>query len=66
MNYDRLKQLEQVDLQKLIDSKQLILSRHCNNCKHRKLRCGFLDETYFKKSELYDIAQECELYEEEI
>lgn len=66
MNYDRLKQLEQVDLQKLIDSKQLILSRHCDNCKFRKLKCGFLDETYFKKSELYDIAEECELYEEEI
>lgn len=66
MNYGRLKQLEQTELQKLIDNKQLILSRHCDNCKFRKLKCGFLDETYFKKTELYDIAQDCELYEEEI
>lgn len=66
MNNNRLKQLEQTALQTLIDNKQLILTRHCDNCKFRKLKCGFLDETYFKKSELYDIAQDCELYEEEI
>lgn len=65
MNYDKLKNLEQTALQTLIDNKQLILTRHCNNCKHRIKRCSFLDETYFKKSELYDIAQDCELYEEE-
>lgn len=66
MNYDKLKNLEQTALQTLIDDKQLILSRHCDNCEHRKLRCGFLDETYFKKTELFEIAEECELYEEEI
>lgn len=66
MNYDKLKNLEQTALQTLIDDKQLILSRHCDNCKHRIKRCSFLDETYFKKSELKEIAQECELYEEEI
>lgn len=66
MNYDKLKNLEQTALQTLIDNKQLILSRHCDNCKYRKSKCEFLDETYFKKSELYDIAKDCELYEEEI
>lgn len=65
MTYDKLKNLEQTQLQKLIDNKQLILSRHCDNCKFRKTKCGFLDETYFKKSELFEIAQECELFEME-
>lgn len=63
LNYKRLKQLEQCKLQKLIENKQLVLSQHCDNCRHRKSRCNFLDETAKDKKELFDIAQECCLFE---
>lgn len=65
LNYKRLKQLDQCKLQKLIDNKQLVLSQHCDNCRHRKSKCGFLDETVFGRSELKEIAEECELFETE-
>lgn len=65
MNYKILRNLEQSKLQLLIDNKQLELSRHCDNCKYRKSKCSFLDETFFKRTELKEIADECLLFEME-
>lgn len=65
MNVTELRRLEQSQLIKMIDDGQLILSRHCDNCKYRKSKCGFLDETVFGRSELKEIAEECELFETE-
>lgn len=65
MNYDKLKNLEQTALQTLIDDKQLILSRHCDNCKYRKSKCSFLDEIRLRKGELKEIGEECLLFEME-
>lgn len=65
MNYNKLRNLEQSQLQSLIDNKQLELTRHCDNCKFRKRKCSFLDETFFKKTELKEIAEECLLFEME-
>lgn len=65
VNYNKLRNLEQSQLQLLIDNEQLELTRHCNNCKFRKTKCSFLDETFFRKTELKEIAGECELFEME-
>lgn len=65
MNYNKLRNLEQSKLQLLIDNKQLELTRHCDNCKYRKSKCSFLDETFFKRTELKEIAEECLLFESE-
>lgn len=65
MNYNKLKNLEQSQLQSLIDNKQLELTRHCDNCKFRKTKCSFLDDTVFKKTALKEIAEECLLFESE-
>lgn len=65
MNYNKLRNLEQSQLQALIDNEQLELTRHCNNCKYRKSKCSFLDETFFKRTELKEIAEECLLFESE-
>lgn len=65
MNNSELTRLEQLQLIKMIDDGRLILSRHCDNCRYRKSKCSFLDETFFKKTELKEIAEECELFEME-
>lgn len=65
MNNSELTRLEQPQLIKMIDDGRLILSRHCNNCRYRKSKCSFLDETFFKKTELKEIAEECLLFETE-
>ena len=65
MNVTELRRLEQSQLIKMIDDGQLILSRHCDNCKYRKSKCGFLDEIRLRKGELKEIAEECELFEVE-
>ena len=65
VNYNKLRNLEQSQLQALIDNEQLELTRHCDNCKYRKRKCSFLDDTVFRKTELKEIAEECELFESE-
>lgn len=65
MNNSELTRLEQLQLIKMIDDGRLILSRHCDNCKFRKTKCNFLDDTVFKKTELKEIAEECLLFESE-
>lgn len=65
MNYNKLRNLEQSQLQALIDNEQLELTRHCDNCKFRKSKCGFLDEIRLRKGELKEIAEECLLFEME-
>lgn len=65
MNYNKLRNLEQSQLQALIDNEQLELTTHCDNCKYRKSKCSFLDEIRLRKGELKEIAEECLLFESE-